>query len=72
MAAPEVDVGGCQIAEAFVIPVLIVVADEGVDLGFQVAGQVVVIKQDAVLERLMPTFDFASISMLRKIGIDGS
>jgi hypothetical protein len=41
LAAPEVDVGRCEIAEAFVIPAVIVVADEVIDLGFQVAGQIV-------------------------------
>ena len=33
---------------------VIVVGDEGRDLGFEIARQVVVLKQDAVLERLMP------------------
>ena len=30
-AAPKVDVGGCQIAEAFVISAMVVMLDEGVD-----------------------------------------
>ena len=41
------------------IPVAIVVADELIDLGFKVARQVVVLQQDAVLERLMPSLDLA-------------
>ena len=32
---------------------LIVVLDEGADLPFEVARQVIVVKQDAVLQRLM-------------------
>ena len=34
LAPPEVDVGGRQIADAFVIAQVIVVNDEGLDLGF--------------------------------------
>ena len=33
--------------------------DELFDVGFKIAGQVVVFQQDAVLERLMPAFDLA-------------
>ena len=36
-----------------------VVGDEGVDLGLEIAGQIVVLQQDAILERLMPTLDLA-------------
>ncbi len=38
---------------------VIVVADEGVDLGFEIAGEIIVFQQDAVFERLVPTLDFA-------------
>jgi hypothetical protein len=38
---------------------MIVVIDEGVDPGFDVAGQIIVFQQDAILERLMPAFDLA-------------
>ena len=38
---------------------MVVVRHEGGDLAFEIAGQVVVLKQDAVLERLMPALDFA-------------
>ena len=41
------------------ITAMIVVIDEGVDPGFQVAGQIIVLQQDAILERLMPAFDLA-------------
>jgi hypothetical protein len=38
---------------------MVVMRHEGRDLAFEVAGQVVGLKQDAVLERLMPALDFA-------------
>ena len=58
-ATSAVDVGGCEIFEALVISVVIVVIDEAFDLRFEIAGQVVVLEQDPVLQRLMPTLDFA-------------
>jgi hypothetical protein len=42
-----------------VIAGMVVVRHEGGDLAFEIAGRVVVLKQDAVLERLMPALDFA-------------
>ena len=59
LCAPKVDVGGRQVAQALVVPVVVVVFDEGFDLGFEIAGQEVVLQQDAVLHRLMPAFDLA-------------
>src|SRR5215475_415427 len=53
----EVDVSRSEIAEALVIASMVVVLDEGRDLTFEISGQVVVLKQDAVLERLMPALD---------------
>ena len=41
------------------IALMIVVADERIDLRFEVTGQEVVFQQDAVLQRLMPAFDLA-------------
>ena len=34
---PEVDVGGRQVGDALVISQVIVVSDEGLDLGFEIA-----------------------------------
>jgi hypothetical protein len=51
----EVDVGGCDVTEAFVVSAIIVMAHEGVDLAFEVARQVVVLQQDPVFQRLVPT-----------------
>src|SRR5580704_5581160 len=59
LAPPEVDVGGRQIADALVIAQVIVVGDEGLDLSFEIARQVIVFEQDTVLERLMPALDLA-------------
>jgi hypothetical protein len=59
LAEPEVDVGGGEIVEAFVIGLMVVALDEGCDLGFEIAGEEVVLQQDAVLEGLMPTLDLA-------------
>ena len=59
LSAPEVDVSRSEIAEALVIAGMVVVLDEGRDLAFEIAGQVVVLEQDAVLERLMPALDLA-------------
>ena len=38
---------------------VIVVLDEARDLGFEIARQVIVLEQNAVLERLVPAFDLA-------------
>ncbi len=59
VATSEVDVGGREIAQAFVITLMIVVFDEGLDVSFEVTGQVIVFQQDAVLQGLMPALDLA-------------
>ena len=59
LATPEVDVGRGQVADALVVTEMIVVGDEVADLLLKIAGQVVVLEQDAVLERLVPALDLA-------------
>jgi hypothetical protein len=59
LAAPEVDVGWGEIVDALVITPVVVIGDERIDLGFEVAGQIVVLEQDAVFKRLMPALDFS-------------
>ena len=59
LALPEVDVSWRQIVDALVIAQMIVVSDEGLDLSFEIARQVIVLEQDTVLERLMPALDLA-------------
>jgi hypothetical protein len=42
-----------------VIALVVVVLDEAIDVGFEVARQIIVLQQDAVLERPVPAFDLA-------------
>ena len=59
LASSEVDIGGGEVAQALVVALVVVVGDEGVDLGFEGAGQAVVLQQYPVLQRLVPAFDLA-------------
>lgn len=58
-AATEVDVGWGQVADAFVVTVVVVVVDEGGDGGLKFPFEEVVFEQDAVLQGLVPSLDFA-------------
>ena len=58
LTASEVDVGRGKIVDALVIAPVVVVRDERIDLGFEVTGQIIVLEQDAIFERLMPALDF--------------
>ena len=63
----EVDVGGRHVVEAFVISLVIVMGHERFDAGFEIAGQEVVFQQHAVLQGLVPTFDFTlGLWMIRR------
>ena len=57
--ASEIDVGGRDVAQALVVAPVVVLIDEGLDLGFEIARQKVILQQDAVLQGLVPSFDFA-------------
>jgi hypothetical protein len=57
--ASKIDVSRGEIAQALVIAGMVVMVDEGGDLAFEIAGQVIMLEQDAILERLMPALDFA-------------
>ena len=57
--APEVDVGGCDVVQARVVSFVVLVIDEGLDLAFEVTGQIVVFQQNPVLHDLMPALDLA-------------
>src|SRR3954454_22455039 len=59
LPASKVDVGGGEVVEALVSARVIVVLHKGTHLRLQIARQVVVLEQDAVLERLMPALDLA-------------
>ena len=67
LAAPEVDVGRCQIGDGLVVTLVVVVIDEGPYLPFKFARQVVIVEQDAVLQRLVPALDLAL-----GLGMEGS
>ena len=59
MASACVSIGGCDIVQALVVTLMIVMPNEGRDLRFKFSGQEVILEQNAVLERLMPTLDLA-------------
>ena len=59
LAAPEVDVGWDEVTYALVVPEMIAVGDEFTDLLLEINGQVVVLEQDPVLDRLLPALDFS-------------
>ena len=59
LIAPEVDIGGRQVAEALVVALVVVIVDEGGDLAFEIAWQEVVLQQDTVFHGLMPSLDLA-------------
>ena len=64
---PEVGVSGSDVANALMITLVVVMFDEGADLVFEIARQIVVLQQDAVLQGLMPSFDLAlSLRMIRR------
>ena len=44
LAPPEVDIGRGEIVQAFLIAVVVVVGDEGLDLSLEVARQIVVLR----------------------------
>ena len=37
----------------------LIVLDEGLEVGFEIAGQIIVFEQDLIFERLVPALDFA-------------
>ncbi len=66
-AAAVIDVGGCQVVQALVVSMVVVVIDDGSDLPFQIAGQVVVFWKNTVLHCLMPPLDLAlGLRMMRR------
>src|SRR3712207_2060904 len=57
LTTTEGDVGWGEIAQALMSAGAVVVLHKGPDLRLQIARQVVVLQQDAVLQRLMPALD---------------
>ena len=59
LPASGIDVSWREVADALVVSAVVIVIDEAADPGLKVAGQEVVLEQDAVLHRLMPALDLA-------------
>ena len=55
---PEVGVGWCDVADAIVVSMIVVMIREVADLQFKIAGQVIVFEENPVFEGLMPPLDF--------------
>ena len=53
----KIDVSGCDVAQALVVALMVVVLGEGLDLLFEIARQEVVLQQHAVLQGLVPALD---------------
>ena len=66
LAASGVNVGWRQVADTLVVPEMVVVGDEVADLLLEITGQVVVLEQNAVLERLVPALDLALRLMMQR------
>ncbi len=58
---PEVDVCGCDVVQALVLALVVVVVDEGFNLSFEIAWQKAVFQQDEVLQGLMPSFLYPAV-----------
>lgn len=56
-AASMINVVGCQVCQTLVVALVVVVGDEGADLSFEVARQIVVFQKNPVLHCLMPPLD---------------
>ena len=55
----EVGISGRDVVQALVIALMVVVFDERFDLCFQIAGEVIILQQDAVFQGLVPALDLA-------------
>ena len=55
---PEVGVSWCDVADALVVSMIVVMIHEVADLQFKIARQVIVFEENLVLEGLMPPLDF--------------
>ena len=54
--SPEVDIRRCDVSQALVVTLGVVIVDEDTDLLSQIAWQVVVFQKYAVLDGLVPAF----------------
>ena len=59
LCSTEVNICGREVGDAFMIADMVVVTDEGSDLLFEITRQIIILKQDAVFEGLMPAPNLA-------------
>src|SRR5271167_1425676 len=59
LGSSKIDVSGREVVDALVIADVVIMLDEGVDLLLEIAGQIIVVEQNAVLQGLMPTLDLS-------------
>ena len=57
LSASEVNVCECEVVDALVVSVMIVMINKRVDLRFHIFREEVIVQQDPVFERLMPALD---------------
>ena len=63
-------VGRRDIAQALTVSAVIVMPDEGANLAFEVAGQVIAFEQDVIFQGLMPAFNFALSLWVARCSLD--
>ena len=59
LAASNIDFGGGEVVSALVLAPVIVILDDGLDVGFEHTRQKVVFQQDPILRGLMPALVLA-------------
>ena len=59
LSSPEVDIGRGKVLQALVVTPMVVVLDKCINLLSEIAGQVVILQQNAVLQGLVPALDLA-------------
>ena len=55
LATAEIDIGRGQLSQALVVAPMVILLDQGRDLGLKLGRQLVILKQDAVLHGLLPS-----------------
>ena len=57
----EKGAGWCDVANAPVVSMIVIMIHESANLEFKIVGQVIIFKENPVLERLMPSLDFSCV-----------
>ena len=67
MASACVNIGGCDVVQALVVTLVVIMSDEGRDVRFEITWQEVVFQQNAVLQCLVPSLNLAlCLRMIRR------